>query len=207
MSAVPDWLRWARTLQALAQNGLTYAVNPFDRERYQTLRQVAVEMFAAHTGQKPAALEGWFDLQPGYATPKVDVRGACFRGGQLLLVREKADGKWCLPGGWADVGDVPSEAAVREVREETGFECAARKVIGVFDANRGGEPLTAFHAFKVIFLCELTGGAPDPDHEITAVGFFPRDSIPALSASRTSSAHIAECFAHFDDPARAAAFD
>lgn len=207
MNNQPPWLNWARTLQALAQTGLTYAGNPFDRERYQKLYEVAVEMFALHTGETPATIENWFAVQPGYATPKVDVRGACFRDGKVLLVRERSDGGWCLPGGWADVGDVPSEATVREVREEAGFECVACKVIGVFDANRGGEPFSAFHAFKIIFLCDITGGAADPDYEILAVDFFARDAIPVLSSNRTSAAQLAECFAHLDDPARPTAFD
>lgn len=203
----PNWLNWARTLQALAQTGLTFAENPFDRERYQTLHELAVEIFTTHTGQPTATIEQWFAVQPGYATPKVDVRGACFRDGQILLVREKSDGKWCLPGGWADVGDVPSQAAEREVREEAGFECAARKVIGVFDANRGGEPLAAFHAFKVIYLCDITGGGPNPDHEILEVGFFQRDALPPLSLNRTNETWLAECFAHLDNPVRPTAFD
>ena len=207
MNNPPPWLNWARTLQALAQTGLTYAQNPFDRERYQKLHEVAAEMFAMHTGESPAVIERWFAVQPGYATPKVDVRGACFRDGKILLVRERSDGGWCLPGGWADVGDVPSEATVREVREEAGFECVARKVIGVFDANRGGEPFSAFHAFKIIFRCDILGGAVDPDHEILAVDFFARDAIPVLSSNRTSAAQLAECFAHLDDPARPTAFD
>jgi ADP-ribose pyrophosphatase YjhB (NUDIX family) len=207
MNVQPAWLNWARTLQALAQTGLTFAENPFDRERYQTLHELAVEIYAAHTGQPLVTLEQWFSVQPGYATPKVDVRGACFRAGQILMVREKSDGRWCLPGGWADVGDVPSHAAEREVHEEAGFECVARKVIGVFDANRGGEPLSAFHAFKVIYLCEITGGVPNPDHEILEVGFFSRDQVPPLSSNRTNEAWLAECFAHLDDPARPTAFD
>jgi 8-oxo-dGTP pyrophosphatase MutT (NUDIX family) len=203
----PDWLNWARLVQAVAQTGLAYTDNPFDRERYKKLEALAVEMFAAYTGETPATLEQWFSVQPGYATPKVDVRAACFRDGRLLMVRERSDGGWCLPGGWADVGDRPAAAAEREVLEEAGFTCGARKVIGVFDANRGGEPLSAFHAFKIIFECEITGGAPQPDHEILEVAFFERDSRPVLSPNRTTPAQLAECFAHFDDPARHTAFE
>ena len=203
----PDWLNWARLIQAVAQTGLTYAENPFDRQRYEKLAALAVEIFSAYTGETPANLQQWFNLQPGYATPKVDVRGACFRDGRILMVRERSDGGWCLPGGWADVGDRPAAAAEREVLEEAGFACAARKVIGIFDANRGGEPFSAFHAFKIIFQCEITGGEPRPDHEILAVEFFDRGSLPALSPNRTTPAQLAECFAHMNDPARRTAFD
>ena len=207
MNAQPNWLNWARTIQALAQTGLTYAQNPFDQDRYRKLHELAVEIFARHTGEAPATVERWFAVQPGYATPKVDVRGACFHDGKILLVRERSDGGWCLPGGWADVGDIPSEAVRREVREEAGYECQVRKVIGVFDANRGGEPLSALHAFKIIFLCEITGGAPNPDHEIMEVGFFAQDGLPSLSPNRTTPAQLAECFAHLGEPARVTAFD
>jgi ADP-ribose pyrophosphatase YjhB (NUDIX family) len=205
--AQPDWLSWARQMQALAQTGLTFCESPYDRERYQKLHALATEIFAVHTGLSPQTLEGWFGVQPGYATPKVDVRGACFRDGRVLMVRERSDGRWCLPGGWADVGDVPSQAAVREVQEEAGFECAARKVIGVFDANRGGEPFSAFHAFKVVFLCDILNGEATPDHEILEVAFFARDALPPLSGNRTTPEQLAECFEHFDNPLRQTAFD
>jgi ADP-ribose pyrophosphatase YjhB (NUDIX family) len=209
VNAQPDWLNWARKIQALAQTGLTYAENPYDRERYHKLDELAVEIFSVHSQAPAASIAQWFVVQPGYATPKVDVRGACFRDGNVLLVREKSDGRWCLPGGWADVGDVPSRAAEREVREEAGFDCVARKVVGVFDANRTADGLavSAFHAFKIIFLCDITGGAPRPDHEIIEVGFFKREALPSLSTNRTTAAWLAECFAHLDDPARPTAFD
>ncbi len=207
MNNQPRWLNWVRTIQAVAQTGLAFADSPYDRDRYQKLRELAVEIFSAHTGEPAAAIEQWFAVQPGYATPKVDVRGACFHDGKVLMVQEKVDGGWCLPGGWMDVGDVPSQSAAREVKEEAGFECVPRKIVGVFDANRGGEPLSAFHAVKLIYLCEITGGEPKPDHEILAVGFFAREAIPVLSEARTSRAHLVECFAHHDDPARATAFD
>lgn len=203
----PDWLNWARLIQAVAQTGLTFAENPYDRQRYQKLEALAVEMFAAYTRETPATLQQWFNVQPGYATPKVDVRSACFRDGRILMVRERSDGGWCLPGGWADVGDRPAAAAEREVLEEAGFQCVARKVIGVFDANRGGEPFSAFHAFKIIFQCEITGGDARPDHEILDVTFFERGSLPVLSRNRTTPTQLAECFAHLDDPARCTAFD
>ena len=206
-NAQPSWLNWARAIQAIARNGLTYTENPFDVERYEKLEGVAIEIFAAHTGEEQATIRDWFGLQPGYATPKVDVRAACFRDGNVLLVRERRDGRWCLPGGWADVGDAPSEAAEREVREEAGYTCAARKVIGVFDANRGGEPFAAFHAFKIIFWCGITGGEPVENHETDGAEFFARDAIPSLSGARTTVPQLEECFAHLDDPGRPTWFD
>ncbi len=209
MTPVPHWLTWARKVQAIAQVGLTFAENDYDRERYAELHELAIEMFATQTGADQGTVSAWFAIQPGYATPKVDVRGACFRAGKLLLVRERSDGGWCLPGGWADVGDVPSLAAEREVAEEAGYECKAQKVIGVFDANRHGEPLSAYHGYKLIFKCEIRGGNGKPNHETDGVDFFSRDEIAALplSTPRSSLDQLLECFAHLDDPTRATVFD
>ncbi|MEO6062018.1 MAG: NUDIX hydrolase N-terminal domain-containing protein [Thermoflexales bacterium] len=208
---VPDWLRWARKLDAIAQAGLTYCENGFDRERYAQLRALAGEILVSQTGADPVLVNGWFAAQPGYATPKVDVRAACFRGGKLLLAQERSDERWCLPGGWADVGDAPSVSAEREVLEETGYLARAKALIGVFDANRNhdnGKPLSFHHGYKLIFACELLGGAPvAANHEILGSAFYARDGMPPLSEARTNRAQIAACFAHLDDPARPAGFD
>ncbi len=208
---IPNWLRWARKLDAIAQAGLTYCENNFDRERYAQLRALAGEILAAQTGADPALVNGWFAAQPGYATPKVDVRAACFRDGELLLAQERSDGRWCLPGGWADVGDAPSVSAEREVLEETGYLARAKALIGVYDANRNhddGKPLSYHHGYKLIFACELLGGAPVPaNHEILGSGFFSPGDIPPLSEARTNRPQIEACFAHLVDPAAPARFD
>jgi ADP-ribose pyrophosphatase YjhB (NUDIX family) len=130
-----------------------------------------------------------------------------FRDGKVLLVRERSDGGWCLPGGWADVGELPSAMVEREVWEESGFRVAARKLIGAYDANREGEPLAAFHAYKLVFLCDLVGGEPRASSETSEVSFFGPGDLPRLSSARTSQRHLAEAFAHLGDPGRAAAFD
>lgn len=210
-SPVPNWLRWARKLDAIAQAGLAYCENDFDRERYAQLRALAGEILTSQTGADPVVVNGWFAAQPGYATPKVDVRAACFRDGKLLLARERSDGRWCLPGGWADVGDAPSVSAEREVVEETGYLARATALIGVYDANRNhddGQPLSYHHGYKLIFACELIGGAAAPaNHEILGSGFFALDEIPPLSEARTNRAQIEACFAHLRDPALPAMFD
>jgi ADP-ribose pyrophosphatase YjhB (NUDIX family) len=205
--AVPQWLIWAREIEALAQSGRAYARDAYDRERYERLLALAAEITATHSSLESEALRVDFQDQIGYATPKIDVRGAVVRDGKILLVQEKSDGRWCLPGGWADVGASPAGMVVREVREESGYDVAVRRLIGVFDANRSQSPSAFYHAYKLIFLCELAGGAPDPDHEILAVGFFPFDALPPLSANRTDMRHLAEVQAHLADPARPAAFD
>ena len=204
---VPQWLQWAREIQALSQTGLTFASSDYETQRYMRLAEIAAEIVQTNTGLPRERLLQDFAMQAGYATPKVDVRGAVIRDGQILLVQERTDELWCMPGGWADVGDLPSEMVVREVWEESGFHVVPRKVIGVYDANRSGRPLPLYHAYKVIFLCELTGGEARPSDETLDVGFFPFDDPPPLSANRTNQRHLVEVEAHLHDPDRPAAFD
>ena len=112
----PRWLLWAREIQATAQTGLAYTKDVYDRQRYQRLQQLAAVIMAEAAGIDPQVVEGLFAEQAGYATPKVDVRGAVFKNGQILLVRERADaGRWTLPGGWADVNQSPPECVIAEV--------------------------------------------------------------------------------------------
>ncbi len=203
----PRWLAWAREIQALSQTGLTYAENEYQRLRNQRLAEIAAEIVESHAGLPRQALVAGFVDQPGYATPKVDVRGAVIREGQILLVQERADGRWTMPGGWADVGESPSEMVVREVWEESGLRVVPRKIVGVYDANRSGRPLALYHAYKIVFLCEVVGGQPRPSHETLAVGFFDFDDLPPLSSNRTHERHLAEVRAHLADARRPAAFD
>lgn len=204
---VPRWLEWARAIEALGQTGRHYALNEFDRERYQKLVEIAAEMISAYSDVNQGELVELFNHQTGYATPRVDVRGAVFSDGKLLMVRERMDGRWTMPGGWADVGDVPSEAAEREVWEEAGFHVKASKVVGVYDANRSG-PLELFHAFKVIFLCDLLGGEARNSIETSEVSFFAREEIPAeLSGERTRNRHIDDAFRAYEHPDLPTVFD
>jgi len=206
-SKVPRLLAWAREIQALAQTGSHYAQNDFDRERCRRLMDIAAEMISDNSEMEFLQLAKAFGRQIGYATPKIDVRAAVFRAGRLLLVRERIDGGWTMPGGWADVGDVPSRAAERETREEAGFRVKARKVIGVYDANRV-RPLEVFHAFKIVFLCELISGEALPSNETSEVSFFARDEIPpVLSGERTTPRIIEDAFAAYADPSCPTAFD
>ena len=203
----PRWLDWAREIQAIAQTGLHFSKNEFERERYRRLTEISAEIIADYSKKNFSVLVDVFNRQIGYATPKVDVRGAVFQDGELLMVKEILDGGWTMPGGWADVGDIPSEAAEREVWEEAGFRVKARKVIGVYDANRTG-PLEVFHAFKVVFMCDLIDGEPTPSLETSEVAFFPRDAIPSpLSSERTKTRHITDAFNTLDQPDIPTIFD
>ena len=192
--SVPRWLEWARQIQALSQTGYHYAENDYQRQRYQRLIEIAAEIINECAELEVAPLLDAFHAQIGYATPRIDVRAAIFQDSKLLLVRERQDGGWTMPGGWADVGDVPSEAAEREAWEEAGFHVKARRVIGVYAANRVG-PLELFHAFKLVFLCDLIDGEPRPSAETSEVAFFGPDEIPVhLSVNRTYMRHIEDAF-------------
>lgn len=204
---IPMWLAWARELQAMGQTGLHYAQNPYDRQNYARILHIAAEMVAARTDVGTDQALERFALQPGYATVKVDVRAAVVCDGRILLVRERADGHWSMPGGWADVGESPTQMVVRETKEESGFEVEPLKLVGAYDANRAGRPLEFYHAYKLVFLCRLQGGEACTSHETLDVGFFSFDELPPLSIHRTNAQHLAEVQAHLQDPCRPAAFD
>lgn len=210
MSARPDRrppvLRWAQRVQAIAQTGLTYARDPFDRQRYQELREIAIEMAAA-AGAAAEAARAAFTSETSYPTPKVDVRAVVFRGVELLMVREARTGGWTLPGGWADVGDTPSGVAERETLEESGFAVRARKLVAVFDKSRHEHPPSLFYTYKMLVLCELVGGQARESHETDAVGFFARGALPSLDLERTTPGQLEVAFAHRADPSLPTAFD
>jgi ADP-ribose pyrophosphatase YjhB (NUDIX family) len=205
-----QWLEWARRLQAIAQTGVAYDATPYHADRYEQVRRIAAEVAAAGAGDEPGRLEGLFAGEVGHATPKVDVRGAVFRDGELLLVRERISGGWTLPGGWADVGDSPAESTVREVREESGYTVRATKLLALHDRQRRGyrQPANPWYTYKATFLCELSDEEPgEHDHEVTDVGFFPEDALPGLDVNRTSPELVALCFAHLREPALPTEFD
>ena len=206
--STPNWLDWGREIQALAQTGLTYSRNEFDILRYRRLEEIAAQIIASHTSLPQEEILKSFRMQPGYATPKIDVRGAVIHEGRILLVQERLDGCWTMPGGWADVGESPSAMVRREVQEESGYQVRVEKLVAVYDANRlPGVRLEFFHAYKLIFLCTLTGGEARPSNETSAVDFFDLDQLPQLSVSRTNRQMLEEVFAHRADPDRPAAFD
>ncbi len=135
------------------------------------------------------------------------MRGAIIQDGRILLVQEKADERWCMPGGWADVGEIPSEMVAREVWEESGFEVKPTKVIGIYDANQDGRPLQFFHAYKIVFLCQITGGYARPSNETLAVDFFDFNHLPPLSSNRTNKRHLEDVYAHYRDKNHTTFFD
>lgn len=203
----PQWLTWAKTLQAMAQDGIAYSRDPFDVERFEKVRQVAVEMLAANTGLSLEQARDAFACEKGYATPKVDVRGVVFRDDRVLLVRERRDMLWTLPGGWADVGDPPSVAAEREVWEESGYRARATKLLALYDRNKHAHPPHAQHIYKAFFLCQLLGGEPTESIETAGVDWFAEDDLPPLSLPRVLPEQIARVFAHYRHPEWPTDFD
>ncbi|MCC6588106.1 MAG: NUDIX hydrolase [Bryobacterales bacterium] len=189
-----DWISIAQRIQAIAQTGISYSQNAYDLERYTELAEIAAGMMAGEEAEAVALAKELFAAERGYGTPKVDVRAAVFQDGRLLLVREAEDGGWTFPGGWADVGQSAAESVEREVREESGYEVKAVKLLACWDRNKHGHPAIPFHAFKLLFLCELVGGAAAVSVETTEVGFFGEDEIPALSLTRTLPEQIRFAF-------------
>ena len=201
------WLDIAREIQQLSQTGAAFAVTDYEKDRYKRLTEIAAEIIEHHTTLEKESVTKVLMEHPGYATPKIDVRAAVIKDGKILLVQESTDNCWAMPGGWADVGDIPSEVASRECKEESGFDVKPVKVIGVFDANRVGGKLEFFHAFKIIFLCELIGGEATPSDETLDVQFFDFNSLPPLSLNRTNEKHLNEIKLHLQNPNRQTFFD
>lgn len=202
------WLDWAQRLQAISQTGLTYCRDPFDTERYEAIREIAAEIMAKGAGLTDASfITNLFKGEVGYATPKVDVRAAVFDQDRVLLVREREDGCWTLPGGWADIGCSPSLNVIREVREESGYESEVLKLAAVYDRNLHGHPPIPFYTYKLFFISRLIGGMTAHSIETDGVDFFDENGIPQLSLTRVTPTQIRHMFDHYRHPEWPTSFD
>lgn len=208
---MPDksqWADWMTRLRAISESGLVSVTDPFDIERYQMTSQLAGELETAHddVGQP---IDGLYTRSPSQLTPIVDVRGVVFKDGKLLLVKEREDGRWTLPGGWADVTDTPARVAEREVLEEAGYQVRAIKLLAIYDRDhpRHGHPPNPQSIYKMFFLCELQGGAPTTSIETEGVGFFALDNLPELSVKRVTEVQIRRLFDHLAHPNWPTEFD
>ena len=188
-----QWLQWAVELQALAQAGLTYGKDIYDRERYQRIREIAAELLAAKTGLSMEQVTGLFCEEAGYQTPKLDTRAAIFQDDKILLVHEN-DGTWCLPGGWCDVNISAAENVVKEVKEEAGLDVRADLVIAVQDREKHNRPIYANKICKIFFLCTALGGEFVPNSETTETGYFGLEELPVLATAKVTEAQIKMCF-------------
>jgi ADP-ribose pyrophosphatase YjhB (NUDIX family) len=202
-------LEMFRSLQALARTGLHFGKDEYDRERYRAIGQIAAELLAAGSGASPAELRAEWELESGYITPKIEVRGAVFRpdDGKILMVRESADGLWTLPGGWADVNDSPSFAIRREIEQESGFETRVDKLAALYDRNSHGHTPSVHHSWKAFFICSITGGSARGSYETSAVEFFALDALPPMSLGRCTPRQVARMREHWVNPALPTEFD
>jgi len=201
------WLDMAKRMQALAQSGLEYSENKYDRDRYQQMRELSLEIMQDFTELKMDKLVDVFASEKGYQTPKVDVRGVVFRGDQILMVRETIDGNWSLPGGWADVGLTPSEVAIKEVWEESGLIVVPERLLAVLDKKMHNHPPDMFHIYKIFILCRETGGELKGGMETSETGFFGPDKFPPLSVPRITREQISLMYEYKNDPLKPASFD
>jgi ADP-ribose pyrophosphatase YjhB (NUDIX family) len=203
----PKWLEWAKQLQSIAQAGLTYSKDVYDLERFELIRKISVEMMSQQTGLEMTVMKDLFASETGYATPKVDIRAVVFKNNKILMVRENTDGNWSLPGGWADIGLTPSEVVVKEVKEESGFDVKAIKLLAVFDKKCHPHPPSPFHVYKMFIQCEIIGGEPKKGIETSAVGFFAENELPPLSIARNTKTQIDMAFKHLHNPQEPVYFD
>jgi len=189
-----NWVKWVSEIQAIAQSGLTYCNNEFDKERYIRLNAIIAEL-AAHCSKNDISnIVNMFSLEKGYATPKIDVRSLIISDGKLLLVKERSDGLWTLPGGWCDVNESPSEAVIRETKEETGYDVSAKKLLALWDKLKHDHPPQWPHAYKCFFHCEIISGEAKENAEISELNFFDLNNLPPLSTHRVTEKQIVKLF-------------
>src|SRR6202050_2717706 len=197
----PQWLKIAREVRAIAQTGLAFSADGFDHQRYQRLRELAALLMAQGSATEHESILELLRQEKGYATPKVDVRGAAFQDGRVLMVREISDGKWTLPGGWADVNQSAGGCGVRASAAESGFKARALNLAAVYDYHKSAHPPRHIDSiYKMFFICDITGGAACASDETSEVAFFPRHELPPLSLGRTTAAQIDRMFHHREYP-------
>ncbi|MES2733398.1 MAG: NUDIX hydrolase [Bacteroidota bacterium] len=202
-----DWLAIAKRIQAIAQAGLTYAENGYDQERYAELQNISLDILHHLTDEPVEKIRALFTNEIGYQTPKVDVRGVVFEEGKILMVREKIDGCWSLPGGWADVGYTPKEVAVKEVWEESGLVVEAVRLLAVLDKKCHQHPPTPYYSYKIFILCQVVGGALAQGLETSEVGYFEETHLPELSLDRITEPQIKLMFDMHRNPSLAVVCD
>ncbi|OAN18031.1 ADP-ribose pyrophosphatase [Photobacterium jeanii] len=196
-----QWLTWAKELQALSQAGKAYSKDNYDIERFETIENISHKMFAELSGTPVERVQQLFIPESGYPTPKVDLRAGVIKDNKILLVREREDNCWTLPGGWADVNETPSQGVIREVFEESGYKVDKPRLVAIKDrAIHPYVPTYPFHIYKMFFLCDFVSGSPEINIEISEIGFFELDNLPPLSESRVLVEDIAMMFEHNRKP-------
>jgi len=202
-------LQLARRLHALARTGLHFSSSEYDRERYVEIESIAAELLAGVDQVSLARLLELWSHDTGYVTPKVEVRGAIYQARKVLLVRERLDGLWTLPGGWVDVNESPSQAVLKEIEQESGYRARVLKLAALYDRQReihGHGPLL-FHSWKAFFVCEIMGGEARGSYETDAVGFFDLNALPPMSTGRSTPRQALRMHEHHLRPELPTEFD
>jgi len=201
------WLEWAKKIQAISQAGLTFSKDVYDIERYEELRNLSAEIMKEYTGVELEKIKGLFTNETGYQTPKIDVRGVVFTNNKILMVREKIDDRWSLPGGFCDIGLSPSENIVNEIKEEAGYDVVPTKLLAVLDMNKHPHPPQLYHYYKLFIQCEVVGGHARSGLETKGVNFYHEDHLPKLSLGRNTDTQIKMLFEFLRNPNKDTIFD
>lgn len=188
------WIKWISEIQAIAQNGLTFSNNEFDKERYMKLMGISAEIAAHYSTTSQNRIHKMFAQETGYATPKLDVRAFILKDNKLLLAKERSDGLWTLPGGWADINESPSAAVIRETKEETGYDVSALKLLALWDKLKHDHPPQWPHAYKCFFHCKIISGTPTINIEISELDFFDINNLPPLSTHRVTAKQLVRLY-------------
>ena len=199
-------VEWAKELQSLAQAGLYYGHDVFDKERYQRIRDISAEMMAERTGLPVEKVKDVFCNETGYQTPKVDTRAAIFDDGKILLVRER-DGRWSMPGGWCDYNLSPAESTVKEAKEEAGLDVVIDRLVAVQDREKHNEPPYAYKTVKIFYLCHAVGGAFARNIETSESKYFPLEELPPLAEEKCTGEQVKMCFEAHKNSEWTAQFD
>lgn len=193
------WLSWAMEIQSLAQAGITYTKDLYDKERYERLRGISAEMLKEKTNVPLEKVKDLFCNETGYQTPKIDTRAVIFKDNKILLVHEK-NGTWSLPGGWCDVLESIKSNTIKEVKEETGLNVKAIKIISVQDRNKHNTPMYAYGVCKVFVLCEIIDGEFKENIETTEIDYFALEDLPKkLADEKCNKEQIEMCFKAYND--------
>ena len=193
------WLKWAIEIQSLAQSGLAYTTNVYDKERYERLREISAEMIEEKSNINLEKVKDLFCKETGYQTPKIDTRAAIFKDNKILLVHEN-NGTWSLPGGWCDVLESVKSNTIKEVKEEAGLDVKATKIIAVQDRNKHNQPIYAYGVCKIFVMCESIGGEFKENIETTEMKYFALDELPENFANeKCTKEQVEMCFKAKDD--------
>lgn len=208
MKIEKELLEIAQRIRALSQTGLVYSDNEYNTERYEELLHLSNSMTALISGNEVSVIEGCFRIEDDYVTPKVDVRAVVFNDkDEILLVQERADGGWAIPGGWADVGYSPKQIAVKEVKEETGLNVEPIQLLAVLDKKCHNHPPAPHYAYKIFILCKWIDGEFTSAFDILDKGFFKQNELPPLSEERTLKSQIDLMFEYKNNPDKKAIVD